>query len=716
MCGGSLSPIDLETAGDTVKGLTTAQMTGESALDESNLYFVYTEGEASPWLAWADSAENGAYDWFFPHLKGFNFAPDGKPISDASLIAPDDWPPKIRVEVKENLPSDLTYDGTEHKIGVDVAAVILHPPVIPEGASVTYYLKTSEGWGSASTDKPTAPGSYKATIKKGDGNTYDSFFQILDFDKDTLTIQYERKNDTGWGSVTELINAGTYRWVIKFASAGDKTIANTFTISRKPLTITAANKTLPYTGETQGEGDTVYNIPADIADRVKVSSLVDGDTLYSIQISGQGKEPGPYPITVKSAVINRTVNDKPVNVTGNYEIKYVDGTLTISEPASGEIKVTKELDGRAWTEDDAFAFTLTATGGAPTPDKATVTVTRDSTGGTESFGTIKFTKTGTYTYTVTETKGNDPTLTYDGSEETVTIIVAADETGNLVAAEGSSLAQTVTFTNTYTPPLYGDANLDGVLDTRDAILILQWYAFSSTYVGEGDPFSVLGISEQQLTNADVDFSKHIDAGDADYVAKYLNQTNPTLGTTGTSPARPSGGNPGGDGAEAGFSFVDADGSNKASVESGKGATLTVSVLMDSGDKRYSGLDAQFSCTNGIRITKYTSGEASDYANLTSNTDKNHAILYGLQTPILGSGKAVFTLTVDVPAATPDGTYTVGFNGDEFRLYEDGTKAIASTSFTPLTITVEKPARTVSVTPGAGMSLRATPHKKESGLA
>ena len=118
--------------------------------------------------------------------------------------------------------------------------------------------------------------------------------------------------------------------------------------------------------------------------------------------------------------------------------------------AKGEIMVQKVLDGRDWTNDDTFTFTLKAiTENAPMPAETTLEITGETKDHLKSFGSIDFIKEGSYKYVVTEKKGDAKGLTYDEKEHEVTITVEYDEKGNLVASSDSALIQTVTITNTY---------------------------------------------------------------------------------------------------------------------------------------------------------------------------------------------------------------------------------------------------------------------------
>ena len=134
-----------------------------------------------------------------------------------------------------------------------------------------------------------------------------------------------------------------------------------------------------------------------------------------------------------------------------------NGVITVTaywkdiEPAKGEIKVQKNMNGRSFKPGDSFEFTIKAAEGVPMPAKTKITM--NAAAGiecTESFGEITFTQTGTYTYTVSEThKGESINgVTYDATDKTIIIKVKDDGNGKLVA-DGTALTQTAEFTNEY---------------------------------------------------------------------------------------------------------------------------------------------------------------------------------------------------------------------------------------------------------------------------
>ena len=140
-------------------------------------------------------------------------------------------------------------------------------------------------------------------------------------------------------------------------------------------------------------------------------------------------------------------------------------TNTYAATGKGEVKVKKVLNGRDWTNDDAFTFTISKGADAPAdqpmPEKSEITIMKSDNDQTKSFGEITFTKKGTYTYIVKETKGSlggvsyDETehtvggVSYDETEHTVTIEAEDDGKGHIIAKEGTQLIQTEKITNTY---------------------------------------------------------------------------------------------------------------------------------------------------------------------------------------------------------------------------------------------------------------------------
>lgn len=107
-----------------------------------------------------------------------------------------------------------------------------------------------------------------------------------------------------------------------------------------------------------------------------------------------------------------------------------------STKVESAFKVQKKISGRNWMTSDAFTMTLTAQGEAPMPKGAkdgvsTIELHKDAQVG--NFGTIEYTKPGTYTYVITEQSGDEATLTFSKATYRATVTVTDDGAGKLSA-------------------------------------------------------------------------------------------------------------------------------------------------------------------------------------------------------------------------------------------------------------------------------------------
>lgn len=107
-----------------------------------------------------------------------------------------------------------------------------------------------------------------------------------------------------------------------------------------------------------------------------------------------------------------------------------------STKVENAFKVQKKISGRNWTTSDAFTMTLAAEGEAPMPKGAkdgvsTITLSKDVQVG--NFGTIEYTKPGTYTYVIAEQAGDETALTFSKATYRATVTVTDDGAGKLSA-------------------------------------------------------------------------------------------------------------------------------------------------------------------------------------------------------------------------------------------------------------------------------------------
>ena len=136
---------------------------------------------------------------------------------------------------------------------------------------------------------------------------------------------------------------------------------------------------------------------------------------------------------------------------------------------TGGQEISKEIT------EGQFSFVLTQTDGGPmpagtdegNPTKKTVKTSAAAGGSTlVNFGDISYTEAGTYTYTIEETAGTDPTISYDTTPITATVVIGLDETTNTYtktitySREGEEpTGNLLTVTNKYTKPTPGSVHI-----------------------------------------------------------------------------------------------------------------------------------------------------------------------------------------------------------------------------------------------------------------
>lgn len=195
------------------------------------------------------------------------------------------------------------------------------------------------------------------------------------------------------------------------------------------------------------------------------------------------------------------------------QVGFTNAYSVESTKVENAFKVQKKISGRNWTTSDAFTMTLTAQGKAPMPKGAkdgvsTIELHKDAQVG--NFGTIEYTKPGTYTYVITEQPGDEAALTFSKATYRVTVTVTDDAAGKLSAKTeiaqltddaGDAAERTVeaaVFTNTAkTGSLTVKKTVVGGDSQRE-------FGFAVTLTdGDGEPVSgTFGKGEHAVTFAD----------------------------------------------------------------------------------------------------------------------------------------------------------------------------------------------------------------------
>ena len=191
-----------------------------------------------------------------------------------------------------------------------------------------------------------------------------------------------------------------------------------------------------------------------------------------------------------------TVVTKVDGQEGN-EVAFVNAYAAAPLETEVDFGLTKRLEGRDWTDTDAFTFEIAAIDGAPLPASTTTSVTkRDlNADGTPAirFGKIRFTSAGTYEYEVREQKAGtvENGLTYSTNVARIRVTVVDDGRGSLVATP-ALVSGSNAFMNSYGVEL--DYNAKGGLAIAKELIGASAVEgmFSFTVTAEGD--DVLGIA------------------------------------------------------------------------------------------------------------------------------------------------------------------------------------------------------------------------------
>lgn len=200
------------------------------------------------------------------------------------------------------------------------------------------------------------------------------------------------------------------------------------------------------------------------------------------------------------------------------------GTATEGRDVSTAGLFTKTLEGRDWTEDDSFQFTLTGEDSAPMPEGSvdgskTVSVTAAGTKAGEKvafdFGSIRYTldaikdagfaevggkrvRAKTFTYTVREVRPDDGSaiagVAYDGHAATMTVTVTDDGSGNLTATTPAiAQASGGDFVNTYTTGLDYSARAGVRLSKTLTGRAMEAGQFAFTVTADDETAAKLGL-------------------------------------------------------------------------------------------------------------------------------------------------------------------------------------------------------------------------------
>lgn len=314
----------------------------------------------------------------------------------------------------------------------------------------------------------------------------------------TVSVHVEDENGNGTFTVTPTITNGVGEEVESIV------FENTYTPSSVTLTGDAAihgtktligrnsneNETFNFTLTEDDKNDKSGYLIAENGNVASVGSLTDGQasgfnfgditftkrgtyTFYVSEVLPEGaNESNGY--TLEGVTYDNHKETVTVTVTDDYmnntlvpTVTYdADGVVFTNKYDAAEFDgiptdftLTKVFEGKEWSTEDVFEFTLTAgenTAGIETPMPANPTVQvnapteKDGKTANFDFGSISYDTVGEYHYTVSETEGTNAGIKYSKNVAEITVTVTDNKQGGLVASANVVKGK---FTNIYSSEL-----------------------------------------------------------------------------------------------------------------------------------------------------------------------------------------------------------------------------------------------------------------------
>lgn len=287
-----------------------------------------------------------------------------------------------------------------------------------------------------------ALGDTVATFEPADTNRYYYFQKQTPIYADKGCMQPAKNS---------LADTGTYYYKDEFEEQGENGEAKPATAVIEFIGGDAAK----FDGAIVADGD------GNLSFSVGTARLAFIDELHTTKGSVGGNNTG-----TATDVLNPKWNNVSAKATATHVNSYLGNNGKISfaydmTPAMVETKasfgLTKVLEGRDWTNADAFEFGLTSESGAPMPAARTATVRKadlDQGKAAIDFGTIEYTEPGTYVYKVSEKNAGTTVdgIAYSKNVAEVTVTVTPNKRGELSAAVKVtwSEADETEFKNVYT--------------------------------------------------------------------------------------------------------------------------------------------------------------------------------------------------------------------------------------------------------------------------
>lgn len=321
----------------------------------------------------------------------------------------------------------------------------------------------------------------------------------------------------------EWLDGETYSFTLSKVDrteSGEKNLTDieTIEIGAPEAGVSNTSKFSPITFDAVGsyEYEIRENIPLDATNGIKNGITYDTH-VYTVKFDVY--DPGNGTLAVRNVTYDGDANINTASFTNTYDASASTGVPT-------EFSLTKVFEGKTWTTEDVFEFTLTAsenTAGIETPMPANPTVQvnapteEDGKTAKFDFGSISYDTVGDYHYTVTEVQGNNPGINYSENTASIIVHVSDNQHGGLVAI---AEVKNGIFTNTYSSELdygaqgglqlvknlmghdLGDGQFGFTLNAEDSISIDKLGQESVVVGNTADDMDESGLSTSTITLLD----------------------------------------------------------------------------------------------------------------------------------------------------------------------------------------------------------------------
>ena len=286
---------------------------------------------------------------------------DGTPLTDGGYRIT-----KGRFVGEEGLES-VTVEGSQTLVGTSANVIKAH--VLKDNTKTQNYIITYQ---PGTLEVRNRNAKYHLTVEANSGSkVYDgTALKVEGFKQLTFTVNGEKFTVSGLTAEKTATNvsesgavAVTGTAIVKDAAGNDvsaqfnvQAIPGTLTITKRPVTITAENNTVKYDGKAHGANPaTPYTVKAATED----SGLAGGHKESNVNIAFTATNVGTYVGALEIAKNDVVILADGANVTANYKISVLPGTLEITGDKIAPNKTTPQQVESNYKLGDTIPFTIT---------------------------------------------------------------------------------------------------------------------------------------------------------------------------------------------------------------------------------------------------------------------------------------------------------------------------------------------------------------------